>query len=100
MTRLELNDQDKAALNRVRPATGTSSGLTMTAASRWRSFPAQGRANGRSSSRSGATAATNKCALTRVSGRDMAARGLYKATDGSWRQADADKGIPLLYRLK
>ena len=30
----------------------------------------------------------------------MAARGLYKATDGSWRQADADKGIPLLYRLK
>jgi len=30
----------------------------------------------------------------------MAARGLYKATDGSWRQADAKKGIPLLYRLK
>ena len=30
----------------------------------------------------------------------MAARGLYKATDGSWRQADADKGIPLLCRLK
>jgi hypothetical protein len=27
-------------------------------------------------------------------------RGLYKATDGSWRQGDADKGIPLLYRLK
>jgi len=31
---------------------------------------------------------------------DVAARGLYKATDGSWRQADAKKGIPLLYRLK
>ena len=30
----------------------------------------------------------------------MAARGLYKATDGSWRQADAKKGIRLLYRLK
>ena len=30
----------------------------------------------------------------------MAARGLYKAADGSWRQADASKGIPLLYRLK
>jgi hypothetical protein len=30
----------------------------------------------------------------------MAARGLYKATDGSWRQADANKGVPLLYRLK
>ena len=32
--------------------------------------------------------------------RDMAARGLYRATDGSWRQADAKKGIPLLYALK
>jgi len=30
----------------------------------------------------------------------MASRGLYKATDGSWRQAVASKGIPLLYRLK
>ena len=30
----------------------------------------------------------------------MASRGLYKATDGSWRQADASKGIPLLYRLR
>ena len=30
----------------------------------------------------------------------MASRGLYKATDGSWQQADASKGIPLLYRLK
>jgi hypothetical protein len=30
----------------------------------------------------------------------MAARGLYKATDGSWRQADAKKGVRLLYRLK
>jgi len=30
----------------------------------------------------------------------MAARGLYKATDGSWRQADANKGVPLLYRLR
>ena len=35
-----------------------------------------------------------------VGRKKMAARGLYKATDGSWRQADADKGIPLLYRLK
>src|SRR5205807_10270240 len=35
-----------------------------------------------------------------VGHKKMAARGLYKATDGSWRQADADKGIPLLYRLK
>jgi hypothetical protein len=32
--------------------------------------------------------------------RDMAARGLYKETDGSWRQADADKSVRLLYRLK
>ena len=39
----------------------------MTAALRWRSFPAQGRANGRSCSRSGATAVTRKSALTRVS---------------------------------
>src|SRR5437762_3401915 len=31
--------------------------------------------------------------------RDMAARGLYKAADGSWRQADANTGIRLLYRL-
>jgi hypothetical protein len=30
----------------------------------------------------------------------MAARGLYKEADGSWRQADGDKGVGLLYRLK
>jgi len=30
----------------------------------------------------------------------MASRGLYKATDGSWQQAEANKGVPLLYRLK
>ena len=30
----------------------------------------------------------------------MAARGLYKADDGSWRQADASKGVRLIYRLK
>jgi hypothetical protein len=30
----------------------------------------------------------------------MSARGLYKATDGSWRQADARTGVRLLYRLK
>ena len=30
----------------------------------------------------------------------MPARGLYKATDGSWRQVDADKGVRLLYKLK
>ena len=30
----------------------------------------------------------------------MAARGLYKAADGSWRQADASTGIRLLYRLR
>jgi hypothetical protein len=30
----------------------------------------------------------------------MAARGLYRAADGSWRQADASTGIRLLYRLK
>ena len=30
----------------------------------------------------------------------MAARGIYKATDGSWRQAEANTGIQLLYKLK
>jgi hypothetical protein len=30
----------------------------------------------------------------------MATRGLYKATDGSWRQVEANRGVPLLYRLK
>ena len=30
----------------------------------------------------------------------MAARGLYRSADGSWRQADASTGIRLLYRLK
>ena len=30
----------------------------------------------------------------------MAARGLYKAADGSWRQAEAGKGVRLLYTLK
>jgi hypothetical protein len=30
----------------------------------------------------------------------MAARGLYRAADGSWRQADAGTGIRLLYRLR
>ena len=30
----------------------------------------------------------------------MAARGLYRAADGSWRQADPNTGIRLLYRLK
>jgi hypothetical protein len=30
----------------------------------------------------------------------MAARGLYKATDGSWRQAGANTGVRLLYRFK
>src|SRR5205085_10882276 len=40
-----------------------------------------GHTNGRSCSRSDATAATNKSALTRVSGRDMAAR----AIQGDWR---------------
>jgi hypothetical protein len=30
----------------------------------------------------------------------MAARGLYKAIDGSWRQADANKGVRLLYKLR
>src|SRR5215472_12977319 len=32
--------------------------------------------------------------------RDMAARGLYKATDGSWRQADAKTGVRFLYKLR
>jgi hypothetical protein len=58
------------------------------------------RAHERSSSRSGATVGTKKSALTKVRGRDMAARGLYKETDGSWRQVDGDKGAGLLYRLK
>ena len=30
----------------------------------------------------------------------MAARGLYRATDGSWRQADANTGVRLLNRFK
>jgi hypothetical protein len=30
----------------------------------------------------------------------MASRGIYKATDGSWRSADASTGVRLLYRLK
>jgi hypothetical protein len=30
----------------------------------------------------------------------MAERGLYRAADGSWRQADAKKGIPLIYKLR
>ena len=30
----------------------------------------------------------------------MAARGLYRTADASWRQADASTGIRLLYRLK
>src|SRR5262249_58026568 len=30
----------------------------------------------------------------------MAARGLYKATDGSWRQADAKTGVRFLYKLR
>jgi hypothetical protein len=30
----------------------------------------------------------------------VATRGLYKAADGSWRQADASTGVRLLYRLK
>jgi hypothetical protein len=30
----------------------------------------------------------------------MAARGLYKQTDGSWRQADVSKDVRLLYRFK
>ena len=30
----------------------------------------------------------------------MASRGLYKPTDGLWRQVDAKKGVPFLYKLK
>jgi len=30
----------------------------------------------------------------------MAARGLYKAADGSWRQADGNKGVRFLYMLR
>jgi len=30
----------------------------------------------------------------------MAARGLYKAADGSWRQSEPRAGVRLLYRLK
>ena len=30
----------------------------------------------------------------------MTTRGLYKAADGSWQQADARKGFRLLYTLK
>src|SRR5689334_9423317 len=45
-------------------------------ASRWRSFPAQGRANGPSSSRSGATAVTKKSALTEV--RNGSARAIQR----------------------
>ena len=30
----------------------------------------------------------------------MTTRGLYKATDGSWRQAEARAGVRLLYTLK
>ena len=30
----------------------------------------------------------------------MAARGLYRASDGSWRQADANTGVRLLYKFK
>jgi hypothetical protein len=30
----------------------------------------------------------------------MAARGLYKADDGSWRQADGNTGVRLLDRFK
>jgi hypothetical protein len=30
----------------------------------------------------------------------VAARGLYKTADGSWRQAEAGKGVRLLYTLK
>jgi len=35
-----------------------------------------------------------------VGRKEMAARGLYKEPDGSWRQADGDKGAGLIYRLK
>jgi hypothetical protein len=30
----------------------------------------------------------------------MAARGLYRAADGSWRQADASAGVRFLYKLR
>jgi hypothetical protein len=30
----------------------------------------------------------------------MAARGLYRAADGSWRQADAGTGVQFLYKLR
>ena len=30
----------------------------------------------------------------------MAARGLYKAADGSWRQSEPRAGVRLLYTLK
>ena len=30
----------------------------------------------------------------------MTTRGLYKATDGSWQQAEARVGVRLLYTLK
>ena len=30
----------------------------------------------------------------------MAARGLYKASDRSWRQAEASTGVRLLYKFK
>lgn len=30
----------------------------------------------------------------------MTTRGLYKAADGSWQQADARKGVRLLYTIK
>ena len=30
----------------------------------------------------------------------MATRGIYKTTDGSWRQADARTGVRFLYKLR
>ena len=30
----------------------------------------------------------------------MAGRGLYRAADGSWRQADAGRGVQFLYKLR
>ena len=30
----------------------------------------------------------------------MAARVIYKASDGSWRQADANTGVRFLYKLR
>ena len=30
----------------------------------------------------------------------MAARGLYKAADGSWRAAEANTGVRFLYKLR